>query len=178
MIYLCERELGFDSDRIGFPSVCGCRAVVLLVPTGLFGFHLNGSLSEVKLAAFESFVRERTGGQAVKKLYAASAGNGSAVDHDELREIAERVGYTGVIKWASLPSAGSAYVYFRSVDRSSCRIKARPWKEATDSVAANKRARNTGADGLSRGIANGAELPMVYHHLDATGLKRYRPHAI
>ena len=45
MIYLCEREIGFDAAEIGFPSILGCRAIVIVTSGGLFGYHLNGNLN-------------------------------------------------------------------------------------------------------------------------------------
>src|SRR5690554_6151511 len=56
VIYLCEREIGFDAVEIGFPSVMGCRAIVLVTAGGLFGYHLNGNLNAMKQAAFVNFV--------------------------------------------------------------------------------------------------------------------------
>ena len=45
MIYLCEREIGSDAAEIGFPSVLGCRAIVLVKSSGLFGYHLNRAIA-------------------------------------------------------------------------------------------------------------------------------------
>jgi hypothetical protein len=77
MIYLCEREIGFDAAEIGFPSVLGGRAIVLVTGGGLFGCHLNGSLNAGKKAAFGNFVTGHAQGSAPRMgLYAASTGAG------------------------------------------------------------------------------------------------------
>jgi len=72
MIYLCEREIGFDAAEIGFPSVMGCRAIVLVTGGGLFGYHLNGALNPGKQAAFVAFVNGHVQDSAMTSCTAAT----------------------------------------------------------------------------------------------------------
>src|SRR5262245_26622674 len=107
MIYLCEREIGFDTTEIGFPSILGCRAIVLVTSSGLFGYHLNGNLNPTKKTALITFITQHPQLGLKKMLYAASAGAGLPQDYAELRDIAAALGYTGSIYWGSLTTGGS-----------------------------------------------------------------------
>jgi hypothetical protein len=43
-LYLGEREVGFEIEMVGFPSIDGCHAVALETKEGFYGFHnLGGS---------------------------------------------------------------------------------------------------------------------------------------
>ncbi|QDC09151.1 hypothetical protein FHY55_07805 [Oceanicola sp. D3] len=175
MIYLCEREIGFDDTEIGFPSVLGCRAVVAVTAGGLFGFHLNGSLNAGKKAALVGFINGHARGGALRALYAASTGPGLLADYAELRDIANDLHYTGPIYWASLPQAGSSYVNFHNINNTTCAITARAWDDAVDADDANRVPNVVGAN---RAMANGAANARVYNHVDPAGLKAVYPNAI
>ena len=41
-IQLGERQVGFDAHKLGFPSVDGCMAIVVVLPEGLYGYHSLG----------------------------------------------------------------------------------------------------------------------------------------
>jgi len=172
MIYLCEREIGFDAAGIGFPSVLGCRAVVLVTSGGLFGYHLNGNLSSVKKDAFINFIAQHPQGGLKRTLYAASAGAGLTQDHDELKGIAGTLGYTGPIYWGSLPTAGSVYVHFQDIQHNTCSITSRAWSDLVDNVPGNKAPYV--AD-LNRAIANGAANAQMYINVNTAGLKAVYP---
>jgi hypothetical protein len=43
MIFLLEREVGYATDGIGFPSIMGCIAMVYQTQAGIFGFHNAGN---------------------------------------------------------------------------------------------------------------------------------------
>ena len=79
MIYLCEREIGYDAQCIGFPSIGGCRAVVVLTAGGMFGFHLNGSLSPQKKNKFAQFISTHLRGGTGTAIYAATTDARGAV---------------------------------------------------------------------------------------------------
>lgn len=174
MIYLGEREIGFHATDIGFPSILGCRAVVLVTGSGLFGFHLNGALSTAKLNAFVNFITQHVHGNGRRMLYAASAETGLAKQYAEaeLKNIATALGYIGPVYWASLPAGGSAYVHFMNVNNTTCSITARTWNDAVDGVAANKGPYVAGAD---RAIANGAPNANMYVNVSTAGLRAVYP---
>lgn len=175
MIHLCEREIGFDTAGIGFPSVLGCRAIVLVTSGGLFGYHLNGNLNLAKKTAFVNFVAQHAHGNAKKALYAASAGAGLKQDHDELKDIAATLAYTGPIYWASLSAAGSVYVHFQDIDHNTCSITSRAWSDPADNVAANKVAYVAGAN---RAMANGAQNANMFINVSTVGLTAVYPKKI
>jgi hypothetical protein len=172
MVYLCEREIGFDAGEIGFPAVLGCRAIVLVTSGGLFGYHLNGNLNTVKKSAFVNFIAQHPQGHSKKALYAASAGAGLKHDHDELKDIAKTLGYTGPIYWGSLSAAGSVYVHFQDIHHSTCSITSRTWSDPVDNVPANKAPYVAGAN---RAIANGAANAQMFINASTAGLKAVYP---
>ncbi|MFC3550070.1 hypothetical protein ACFOLC_03485 [Lysobacter cavernae] len=174
MIYLCEREIGFDTTEIGFPSVMGCRAIVLVTAGGLFGYHLNGSLSEGKKTAFKKFITKHVHGHSRRKLYAASSGAGSQADHDELRDIAHALKYAGTIYWASLPGAGSSFVHYQDINHNTCAVTSRQWIDANDSILTNKGK----YIGENRAIANGVASGAMYIKVDCNGLVGRYPNPI
>ncbi len=77
MLYLSEREIGFDAAEIGFPSIDNCRAIVLVTAGGLFGYHLFGVLSQNKINTFVSFVNNHAQGnlkrEALRRILRARA---------------------------------------------------------------------------------------------------------
>lgn len=169
MIYLCEREIGFDAGQIGFPSVSGCRAIVLVTSGGLFGYHLNGNLNEEKKLSFAGFVNGRPLGITKRTLYAASVGAGIAHYYGELRDIAAALGYNGTIYWANL--AGPSYVNFVNINHSTCGITARAWSDAADSVPANRGPYAA----ANRAIANGPANANMYINVNPAGLTAVYP---
>jgi hypothetical protein len=173
MIYLCEREIGFDAAEIGFPSVHGCRAIVLVTGGGLFGYHLNGNLNPGKKSAFVNFVAGHAqGGSQKMGLYAASTGGGLKQDHDELKDVAGTLGHTGPVYWASLSTAGSVYVNFLGVGHATCGITSRAWSDAVDRVPANWAPY---APGANRAMANGAAPARMYVNASTAGLTAVYP---
>jgi hypothetical protein len=174
MIYLCEREIGFDAAEIGFPSILGCRAIVLVTSGGLFGYHLNGNLNVNKKNVLLNFINTHPQGTPRGALYAASTGAGLRQDHDELKELASNLHYTGAIYWANLTSlgAGSIYAHYVGINHATCGITGRTWDDATDSIPGNKGAYVAGAN---RAIANGVANTQMYTNLDQTGLRAVYP---
>ncbi len=172
MTYLGEREIGFDAVEIGFPSILGCRAIVVVTAGGLFGYHLNGNLSTLKKNAFVNFITGHLQGNAPAMLYAASAGAGLAQDYQELRDIAADLVYGGPIYWASLPAAGSVFVHFQDINHTTCAITSRAWVDATDNVPGNK---GPYVAGLNRTMANGAATTSMYTHVSTVGLRAVYP---
>jgi hypothetical protein len=177
MVYLCEREMGFDAAAIGFPSVDGCRAIVLVTGGGLFGFHLNGSLSQIKKNALAHFVNGHAHGNPKRNLYVASrmGGNGLTQDkcYSEIKEVALAIGFDGSIHWADLTAiaAGSLYVVFDNVGNTTCVITARPWSDPTDRIPANLAAYAA----ANRAMANGAANAKMYINVNPAGLRAVYP---
>jgi hypothetical protein len=143
--------------------------------TGLFGYHLNGNLSVAKRTAFVNFITNHPNGAGRRRLYAASAGAGLAQDHQELRDIAAALGYTGAIHWASLPVGGSVYVHFQDIDHNTCSITSRAWNDAVDNVPGNKAPYVPGAN---RAVANGAANANMFVNVSTAGLKAVYPTTI
>jgi hypothetical protein len=178
MIYLSERQIGFDADEIGFPSVGGCRAVVLVTAGGLFGYHLNGSLDDGKKHAFVSFVNIHRQGNLRRTLYVASMEAGAGRFLVELRDIANGLGYKGTLYWAHLASVvtePSAYVHFQDIGHHTCGITARNWSNPIDDVPANKGAYVADAN---HAIANGLAPAQMFINLDQAGLRTVYPHKV
>ena len=177
MIYLCEREIGFDPVCIGFPSVDGCRAIVVVTAGGLFGYHLNGVLNIAKMTAFVNFVTQHVHGLVIRRLYAASASAGLALaqDQQELRDIAAALGYAGPVYWGSLLPGGSSYVHYQDINHNTCSITSRAWVDANDGIPANRAPYVANAD---RAIANGAAPGNMYVNVALAGLIARYPVAI
>jgi hypothetical protein len=170
VIHLCEREIGFDNSEIGFPSIDGCRAIVLVTAGGLFGVHLNGKLTDAKQTAFVNFVAGHVQGTTAKRaLYAASASAGMTLgpDQAELRGLAVALAYGGPIYWATLPAGGSAYVHYTDVNHTTCGITARMWNDPVDGADANRVANAPTPD---RAMTHGAPNARVYATVDTNGL--------
>jgi hypothetical protein len=174
MIYLCEREIGFDAGEIGFPSIDGCRAIVMVTAGGLFGYHLNGKLSTVKKNAFVNFITQHAQGNSRRALYAASAGQALATryDQEELRDIARTLLFTGPIYWGTLPPGSSCYVHFQDINHNTCTITWRAWSDPLDNLPANKAAYVAGAD---RAVANGTANAQMYINAGTAGLRAVYP---
>jgi len=172
MIYLVEREIGFDAAEIGFPSVLGCRAIVTVTAGGLFGYHLNGNLSVAKRNSYVNFVNGHAQGGGKRMLYAASTGAGLAADYAELRAIAADFHYGGDIYWANLNTPGSAYVHYTGINHATCGITARAWSDAADNIPANK---GPYAAGANRAIANGVANAQMFTNVSTAGLRAVYP---
>jgi hypothetical protein len=172
MIYLGEREIGFDAAEIGFPAVLGCRAIVVVTGGGLFGYHLNGNLNLQKRTAFINFITHHAQGNGIRMIYAASAGGGLQADHQELRDIGAALHYVGAIYWASLPPAGSVFVHFQDIQHMTCAITQRAWNDPLDNIPANKAPYAAGAN---RAIANGNANANMFINASTVGLRAVYP---
>jgi hypothetical protein len=177
MVYLCEREIGFDAAAIGFPSIDGCRAIVLVTGGGLFGLHLNGSLSQIKKDALGHFVNAHAHGNPKRNLYVASrmGGNGLTPEkcYSEIKEVALALGFNGSIYWADLTAitGGSLYVVFDNVGNNTCAITARPWSDHADHIPANQGPYAA----ANRAMANGGANAQMYINVNPAGLRAVYP---
>lgn len=181
-IQLSEREIGYDAVAIGFPSIGACRGIVLVTAGGLFGIHLNGNSNANKEQNFVQFVtgHPQGGAGAQRNLYIASrVGGGSHHQnagecYTEIKRYATALNYRGPMYWADLSSlGGSSYVYFDSVQNTTCIITARPWNDPVDHVGGNVSAYGAGPD---RAIANGGAPAQTYNNnLSQAGLTAIYP---
>jgi hypothetical protein len=76
-VNLGERQVGFDALKLGFPSIDGCMAIVVVLPDGLYGYHSFGGELAVHwpkiVPRFKEFI-EAKGGNLKKatRLYAVA----------------------------------------------------------------------------------------------------------
>ncbi|EMZ7034348.1 hypothetical protein ABE276_002382 [Salmonella enterica] len=176
MNYLCEREIGFDATEIGFPSVMGCRAIVLVTAGGLFGYHLNGTLNAQKLTAFINFVNTHPKGRGRprRRLYVACSGVGMPQDYQEIGQIAAKLCDAMPIYWATLPVGYSSFVHFQNIGNNTCTITSRLWDDRTDSAAGNK----VNYANANRTMDRGAAPRQMYENVSLTGLVARYPNKI
>jgi hypothetical protein len=172
MLYLCEREIGFDTAGLGFPAVDACRAIVLVTAGGLFGYHLNGNLNEGKKIAFAGFVNRNPAAFSKLKLFVASTQN-LPFFHGEIRELAKMLGYKGTIYWNTL-APGSNYVHYDFHANGTCIITSRAWSDVNDNIPGNK----GGYVAANRAIANGPTPLQMYTNVNVAGLAAIYPAAI
>lgn len=142
---LNEHEVGFDPISIGFPSIFGCLAVVLVTENGLFGYHNAGGSAADKwkkrAAAFKEFVDGHfLRGDKKTRLYGVSfvdthRGYSSPARtswKNEMFTFAHELGYAGKIRGFNLSTAGlpgSAYVQMRRAE-GKCEIWIKAWSDA------------------------------------------------
>jgi len=150
---LAEREVGFDTTSIGFPSIDGCHAVVLCTSSGLYGFHNLGGSAQASFAersqSFAAFVSQYfiTRGT-VHHLYGTcfrdkrgySGADKLAAWKEEMRAYAAALGYTGPVSGFDLErmnyGAKSAYVEYRKTNKT-CTVHCKPWNEMSHAMGTN-----------------------------------------
>ena len=153
MIYLDERQVGFDATRIGFPSIDGCHAVALQTETGLFGIHcLGGERApegndmgwDSRALAFGTFYNGHPRKSNGVHLYSVCFRTGkrgytpSQFDNwrKEMKAHAKKLGYKGPVSGFDLttvtawPDGSSAYVEMRLVF-GQVHVGYKPWTEIT-----------------------------------------------
>ena len=153
MVNLAEREVGFASDTIGFPSIDGCHAIVLCTSSGLFGFHNFGGSGtasfDERSRSFATFVSQHfIAPGTLLHLYGTCFRNKRGYsDADklagwkaEMRAFATALGYSGPVSGYNLDKmnygARSAYVEYRAVTKG-CSVHCKPWGEMTYTLAPN-----------------------------------------
>ncbi|MEA2726149.1 MAG: hypothetical protein QOF70_624 [Acetobacteraceae bacterium] len=151
MLYLSEREVGWDPELIGFPSIGGCHAIVYVTSGGLFGFHNYGGSAnntwQDRAEAFANFVRSHDYNATGSRLYGVAfvlekrGYSPPQVENwkGELKTFAAALGFTGKIRGFDLSStdiSGSAYVEYRKTN-DKCAIFVSPWQTVLSSTGAN-----------------------------------------
>ena len=156
MRYVGERELVYDPSELGFPSISGCHAILLVTAQGLFGFHNLGNERPgdwpALSGAWGQFVTTHVrGGRGGRMLYGVCypetkrgyTGVKKAQWLAELAAFADKVGYTGPIWGYDLANAGiaqgSSYVHFTHMPTlGTCVIQARGWSADIDEIKDDK----------------------------------------
>jgi len=153
--YLGEKEFGYDKDRLGFPSISACRAIVFQTTTGLFGYHNAGNNYPERgdwTRAAEQFagyvVRHPENGAGVRLFVVTRVGNGGAyfqlkgskrTNHDMWVEEAKtfakalqfNVGPIVGFDLSTVAKSNSSYVEFRRVF-TQCLVIVKDWDFADD----------------------------------------------
>lgn len=168
MKYLLEHEYGFDPERIGFPSISGCHAILYLTVNGLFGFHNAGGSAKDQWATraegFANFVKNHfLGNTKGLHLYGCSfvgdnrrgyaVGKARKEWKEEPKTFVSALDYKGHISGydlhaAGIPDPGSAYVEYRAAG-GTCLILVKRWTDV----------------GVTRG-----PNPSKMHHKKRTGI--------
>jgi hypothetical protein len=125
-LFLNERQVGFDTTRVGFPGIGDCMALALQDQGGLFGFHVMPG-DAVKIAEFVRFMHGSVhytgslthlcGCSRWAKRY--SSQGGYADWKAEMTTIGRALKYTGPVSGfdashgTSLKKTDSLYIEFR-----------------------------------------------------------------
>lgn len=152
MTYLGNNHIGFDATELGFPSIAGCHAIVLVTANGLFGLHNMGGADpgqwEGRSTAFGTFVKGLGGSFGATIMYGvcyATGDNsrgyldgGKTAWLNELLSFAKKVSYSGPI-WgydlADQPVPPSVTVMFSKVG-ATCVIQVKPYVPTEDTKGA------------------------------------------
>jgi hypothetical protein len=181
MKFLIEREAGFDTDRLGFPSISGCLAICYLTHTGIFGFHNAGGSRTDEFSAraklFGDYVKSIEPHPKGVQLYGCSfvgdnrRGYANAKDwKTEMKAFAKALNFGGPISGCDLAAmniAESAYVEYRRVGML-CYIFAKAWSDANRVTAANPADPN-------HQCLRGNQYGQVITSVDVTGLTALAP---
>ncbi|MGH7460714.1 MAG: hypothetical protein ACREMA_06755 [Longimicrobiales bacterium] len=132
MIYLMSREIGRDTNRIGFPSVQTCLAVVLQTDLELIGWHsFNSNLAVMRVDAttFATYVQANAVGNPVHLYTASNRAPRGAFWDPEVQSLATALNFHGsatmidlkVMPAAAAPGEGG-YVEFVRDHRRRCSV--------------------------------------------------------
>ena len=116
MIYLDTKMCGYDDDKIGFPSVQTCMAIVAETADRLIGWHASSGAESFagQAVTFASYVERKRQGQAVIHVYGVTHGNrGSKSALKEMRTMCGAMGYKGNGSFVVLAGDESDYVEVR-----------------------------------------------------------------
>jgi hypothetical protein len=150
-VYLNEHEVGFDASLVGFPSISGCHAIVLVTQKGMFGYHNAGGSAQaswpLRAGGFAQFYQEHflrgPGTRLYGVTYVGTNRGYGGVSADrwkgELLAFATALNFAGKIRGYNLDLSGvpaSAYVEFRRAgDKAEIYVK--HWVDADKTVGFN-----------------------------------------
>ncbi|MEQ9400091.1 MAG: hypothetical protein RJQ04_13095 [Longimicrobiales bacterium] len=157
-VFLLEREAGFATARVGFPSIFGCLAVAMRTNQGIYGFHNAGGSGdtqfETRAGLFADFVNTHAGarGFEANHLYGVTfvqdqrgytMGQQRERWMEELTAFATALGHDGPISGVDMSGAfdGSAYVQFNTTGNG-CTVKLKRWNDGHKTTGANPRSRH------------------------------------
>jgi hypothetical protein len=133
--YLNERQIGFDTNLIGFPNLGDCLGAVLQNDGGLFGFHIYG-LGGTMDAEFARFIQNSVGFHGNSShLYGScywprryGGGDGKANWTAEMTALAQAIGYHGPVSGfdtssgTGIKTTETTYLEYRLGGSGSCSI--------------------------------------------------------
>lgn len=187
-LFLAEHEVGFDPRIIGFPSIQGCMAIVLVCETGVFGYHnppTNPIANESRAKYFAEFYNQHNQCSPITRMYGithrAVRGYGPGEEkrgvRRELKMFARQLGYSGKIRSCNLDphtianarGGRSAYVEVRKAATKG-EIHFRQWEEGLGTKAANTQGYNLRRIHHTQGIQN--QTMRVFTGMDRNQLQR------
>ncbi|MBR0673791.1 hypothetical protein [Neoroseomonas soli] len=194
LILLGEYEFGYAADRIGFPSISACRAIVYQTTTGLFGFHQATGYGPLKIdrdaRKFAAFVNGHAAGagHGLNVYVGAKLGAGGTYSMGmpgaqevaaEIGAIARELRFTGPVSCYDLsigrPGAQGAYVEFVA-NGGICDIFANDWVEHHADGNKGAPTGNPGDHLISHAGKTDFSAPArVFLRADTTGQKRVEP---
>jgi hypothetical protein len=188
MEYFGEHEFGFSNDRLGFPSIKACRAIVYQTSNGLFGFHNYGGSApnqwDGRAQEFASFVTGHPLGNTpgfnlyVTTFAAEGSGYGSLAEwKGEAKAFAKALKYKGTRSGFNLSNTYknvSAYVEYRRVG-SVCIIMADAWN---DDPGVNARPTAAIANPQDHQFRPGPKPRPVYTSVTTSNLTRIVPESL
>lgn len=154
--YLGEREVGFDTQVLGFPSISNCHAIVFVTSGGLYGLHAFGGSHATSMAHYAARFRDfvlgpvpnRTGTRLYGVTFARGNRYATGQGHDweadwkaELATYAQALNFAGKIRGYDLTRSvanppHSAYVEFRKV-ADKCEIWVKQWSDSDKTTGHN-----------------------------------------
>jgi hypothetical protein len=190
MEYLGEHEFAFSDDRLGFPSIAGCRAIVYQTTAGLFGYHnAGGNWARDwpdRSREFADYVRNhvRRDGLGLQ-LYVTgftrqpqTGYTGPADWPGEAKAFAKALGFKGPRGGYDLSTSianGSAYVEYRRVG-SSCLLFVNAWDDHNSKNAPPTSGAK--ADQLDHKMRGTRSAVFVRTDVDKSGLTKVDPVAL
>lgn len=199
---LIENEVGYHADHMGFPSIRGCHAIVLVTASGLYGLHNYGGDNpdqwQDRATTFANWVTNHNRWQGgATALYGAcyfTASGNSARGYGtsnplvnwkgELKKFADLLGFHGKIYGLDLGTTGNAapcYVDVLNVGNTSVVLSAKTWVPADGTKGANT---HPADHQLMRRPPNGigyviqATAPQIVRKVSAAGLKSHIPQTL
>ena len=116
MIYLDTKMCGYDDDKIGFPSVQTCMAIVAETADRLIGWHASSGTGSFagQAVTFASYVARKRAGQPLIHVYGVTHGNrGENSSLQEMITLCGALEYRGGGSFVILAGTESDYVEVR-----------------------------------------------------------------
>lgn len=158
-VFLNERQVGFDTTRVGFPTLGDCMAFVVQNTGGLYGFHLMPGDAD-KTAQFVQYVSNHIGftgawsGMFGTCHWQNRYGNTNHRDwwEKEMKSIANVLGYSGTVygfntgSGTGIKHGETAYVEYRVAGSGACSVHYKRMSKVTAPTTLGKTAVSTSPD--------------------------------